>query len=189
MILGCAWVWPSPRRKRRHHTDTALYVCRILRTLKRRGHPDQPPPLASDGWGAGREALVEVDGRMVGVKAKVVYGEDAEVRALLGSHTAYVERTHLTSRHMNGRLVRTNSPSEDPWLLQGTGHARGCLCPVWGTCAWEDLVYKLIVLRTIWPIRLEPYASKSMVRSTDGYSDLLPWPLASLTTFGPSRNW
>jgi hypothetical protein len=36
----------------------------------------------------------------------MVYGDPHEVRALLGEHTAYVGRTHLTSRRVNGRLVR-----------------------------------------------------------------------------------
>jgi hypothetical protein len=44
--------------------------------------------------------------KLVGVKVKVIYGNPEEVKALLGEHTAYVERTHLTSRQMNGRLVR-----------------------------------------------------------------------------------
>jgi len=35
-----------------------------LTTLKRRGHPEAPPPLASDGWGGHREAMVEVWGEV-----------------------------------------------------------------------------------------------------------------------------
>ena len=40
------------------------------------------------------------------VTLKVVYGNKEEVMNVLGKSTAYVERTHLTSRQMNGRLVR-----------------------------------------------------------------------------------
>ena len=36
----------------------------------------------------------------------MVYGDPDEVKAFLGENTSYVERTHLTSRQMNGRLVR-----------------------------------------------------------------------------------
>lgn len=43
---------------------------------------------------------------LIAVHTQVVYGDPHEVSALLGKHTAYVERTHLTSRQMNGRLVR-----------------------------------------------------------------------------------
>lgn len=35
---------------------------RVFETLKRRGHPDAPPPLVSDGWGGIDEAMVEVYG-------------------------------------------------------------------------------------------------------------------------------
>ncbi len=41
---------------------------------------------------------------------KVIYGDPAEVQELLGEHTAYIERTHLTSRHMNERLVCKTLP-------------------------------------------------------------------------------
>jgi hypothetical protein len=40
------------------------------------------------------------------VRIKVIYGNPDDVKAKLGCHTAYIERTHLTSRTMNGRLVR-----------------------------------------------------------------------------------
>jgi NAD(P)-dependent dehydrogenase (short-subunit alcohol dehydrogenase family) len=41
----------------------------------------------------------------IAVHTQVIYGDAQEVRALLREHTAYVERTHLTSRQMNGHLV------------------------------------------------------------------------------------
>lgn len=34
----------------------------VFETLKRRGHPDMPPPLVSDGWGGIDDALVAVYG-------------------------------------------------------------------------------------------------------------------------------
>ena len=40
------------------------------------------------------------------VTTKVIYGDSEKVKDVLGEHTAYVERTNLTSRQMNGRLVR-----------------------------------------------------------------------------------
>lgn len=107
--------------------------------IRRHGHIDQPPALATDGKGAYREAMLfewgkvpEYHGRgrppilpvpaedwkylqiikmragnkLISVTPKVIYGDPDEVRNILGEHTAYVERTHLTSRQMNGRLVR-----------------------------------------------------------------------------------
>jgi len=66
-----------------------------------------------------------------GLTIKVVYGDPQQVRELLGEHTAYIERTNLTSRQMNGRLVRkTLSYSKELEMLKAS-------------CAWEDWVYNL----------------------------------------------
>ena len=69
--------------------------------------------------------------RLIAVHTQVVYGDPHEVRTLLGEHTAYVERTHLTSRQMNGRLVRKSlSYSKQLKLLRAA-------------CSWEDWVYNM----------------------------------------------
>jgi hypothetical protein len=66
--------------------------------------------------------------RVTGVHIRVVYGEPEEVLAVVGGHTAYVERTNLTARTMNGRLVRkTLSYSKQLAALKAA-------------CAWEDWV-------------------------------------------------
>lgn len=36
----------------------------VFETLKRRGHPESPPPTVSDGWGGIREAMVDVYGKV-----------------------------------------------------------------------------------------------------------------------------
>jgi hypothetical protein len=138
----------------------------------RRGHPDAPPAMASDGKGGYREALLQTWGQvpeyrgvgrpptvkrpqpgwhylqviksrsgthLTGVSIKVVYGEDPEeVINSVGAHTAYVERTNLSARQMNGRLVRkTLSYSKELEALEAS-------------CAWEDWVYNLTrPLRTL----------------------------------------
>lgn len=57
--------------------------------------------------------------KLIGVKTKIIYGDPEKVKAMLGEHTAYVERTNLTSRQMNGRLVRkTLSFSKELRLLK-----------------------------------------------------------------------
>jgi hypothetical protein len=62
---------------------------------------------------------------------KVVYGDEQEVLQLLGASTSYVERTNLTSRHMNGRLVRkTLGYSKELEMLKAA-------------TIWEDAVYNL----------------------------------------------
>jgi hypothetical protein len=119
-------------------TETEASI-QVFQTLKRRGHPDAPPPTVSDGWGGIDDAMIEVygivpeyrgrgrlptrkrpqpgwqylqmvkqreNGRVVGVTLRVVFGDEEEVLERLGKSTAYIERTHLTMRLFNGRLVR-----------------------------------------------------------------------------------
>lgn len=70
-------------------------------------------------------------GRIIGITHRVVYGDPKEVPDLMGLNTAYVERTNLTSRQMNGRMVRkTLSFSKKEEMLEAS-------------CAWEDWVYNL----------------------------------------------
>ena len=65
------------------------------------------------------------NGRVIGVEFRPIYGDGEELQI----HTVYVERTNLTSRHMNGRLVRkTLGFSKKVEMLRAS-------------CAWEDLVY------------------------------------------------
>ncbi len=138
----------------------------VFKTLRRRGHPDAPPPIISDGWGGIDDAMVEVygvvpeykgqgrppsrkqpgtgwqyvqmvkqrdeHGHLTGVDIRVIYGARAEVLALLGQSTAYVERSHLTSRLFNGRQVRkTLAFSKD-------------LAAYRASAVWEDSYYNLI---------------------------------------------
>ena len=68
---------------------------------------------------------------LIGVTIKVIYGDPETVPDVVGAHTAYVERTNLTSRQMNGRLVRkTLSYSKQLEALRAS-------------CAWEDWVVGL----------------------------------------------
>jgi hypothetical protein len=46
------------------------------------------------------------NGRVIGTELRVIYGNEAEVLALLGKSTSYIERSNLTSRHFNSRLTR-----------------------------------------------------------------------------------
>ena len=72
------------------------------------------------------------NGRVMGINAKTIYGDEREVlEKLSGGSTSYVERTNLTSRHMNGRLVRkTLGYSKELKMLRASS-------------IWEDTVYNL----------------------------------------------
>ncbi len=83
------------------------------------------------GWQYLQMLKQRENGRVRGVKAKTIYGDEREVLELLGASTSYVERTNLTSRHMNGRLVRkTLGYSKDLKMLMASS-------------IWEDVVYNL----------------------------------------------
>jgi hypothetical protein len=78
---------------------------------------------------------------VVGTELRVIYGDEADVLELLGQSTAYIERTHLTMRHFNGRLTRkTLAFSKDLAMYKAAA-------------AWEDLVYNFA--RPVKTLRLE----------------------------------
>jgi hypothetical protein len=135
--------------------DAAQRVWRYWRWTM--GH-DHPPPLVSDGWGGHHDALLEVFGkrlgsqrrpgtgwhyiqmvkirddykRVIGLRTKVVWGKALQAQQPLALHMAYVERTHLTSRLMNARLVRR------------TLRFSKRLTPLISSCWWTDTVYNLV---------------------------------------------
>jgi hypothetical protein len=98
-------------------------------------------------------------GRIVGVELRVIFGDPIKTLELLGQSTAYIERTHLTMRLFNGRLVRkTLAFSKDVQMYRASA-------------AWEDLVYNLA--RPLKPLRLPVFGDPSGA----GDSVLRLWPL------------
>jgi hypothetical protein len=67
-----------------------------------------PPTLPKPGkdWQCLQVIKKRKRGKLESVRIKVIYGYPEDVKEKLGCHTAYIERTNLTSRTMNGRLVR-----------------------------------------------------------------------------------
>ena len=59
-----------------------------------------------DGWQYLQTVKERENGYVVGIRLRVIYGKKKDVLNLLVHNTAYVERTHLTSRHFNSRLTR-----------------------------------------------------------------------------------
>ena len=93
--------------------------------------PTKKRPLA--GWQYAQMVKQRDDhGRVIGTKFKVIYGDPAQVLAVLGASTAYIERTHLTMRHMNARLVRRGLCFSKELRLHKA------------SAAWEDVVYNLV---------------------------------------------
>jgi hypothetical protein len=97
----------------------------------------QPQP----GWHYLQVQKIRSGSRLTEVRVEVIYGDLEATLALLGGHTAYIERTNLTSRQMNGRVVRkTLSFSREVGYLRAA-------------CRWEDAVYNWI--RPCSSLRLE----------------------------------
>ena len=92
----------------------------------------RPPTLKrpQPGWQYLQAVKQRENGRVVGAKLRVVYGDKEEVLALLGQSTAYVERTHLTMRLFNGRLTRKTLAFSKSLAMYRA------------SAAWEDFVYK-----------------------------------------------
>ena len=97
-------------------------------------------------------------GRLLSTKLRVVFGEPDTVLALFGKSTAYIERTHLTMRHFNGRLVRqTLGFSKGPRLLLRLRRL--------GRCGLQP-----------GPSRSKRYGKQSLINQVaDGSAVLLPW--------------
>jgi len=101
--------------------------------------PTRKRPLP--GWRYLQMVKQRENGRVVGIKLRVVFGDKEKVLALLGKSTAYIERTHLTMRLFNGRLTRkTLALSKQLEMYRASA-------------AWEDLIYNLA--RPLKTLRLE----------------------------------
>ena len=96
---------------------------------KGRGRPPEKKQ-PQEGWKY-LQVIKERDesDRVTGTKKKVVFGEEEDVWKLSENHTAYVERTHLTMRQMNSRLIR-----------KGLGFSKE-LPMHRAAAAWEDALY------------------------------------------------
>ena len=100
------------------YREAMLEVWGTIPAYGGKGRPPTVPQPAKD-WQYLQVIKRREGGKLVSVTIKVIYGDPQEVKKVLGAHTAYVERTNLTSRQMNGRLVRkTLSFSKELRLLK-----------------------------------------------------------------------
>lgn len=122
------------------HREALIEVYGAVPDYSGRG---RPPSLKqpSEDWQYLQMVKRRDNGRVIGVEPRVIFGDAEQLYAELDTHTAYVERTNLTSRHMNGRLVRkTLGFSKRVQMLRAAS-------------VWEDVVYNLA--RHVKTLRLE----------------------------------
>lgn len=122
------------------HREALVEVYGQVPAYSGRGRPPtRKQPV--DGWHYTQMVKQRDDtGKLVGVDIRVIYGDDTTLDRT-GTRTTCVERTQLTSRLMNGRLVRKTL---------GFSKQLPMLC---ASCVWEDVVYNLT--RPVKTLRLE----------------------------------
>lgn len=155
------------------HREALIEVYGQVPPYKGRGRPPtkkQPQP----GWHYLQLVKQRENGRVIGTETRIIYGDQA-TPALLGEHTAYVERTNLTTRHMTGRLVRKTLGFSKQYHMLAAA------------CIWEDVVYNFA--RHVKTLRLEVndgfrrwrYRSPAMAA---GLTDHI-WSIEELLTLVP----
>jgi hypothetical protein len=191
-------------------SDETLASTQVFSTLKRRGHPDGPPPTISDGWGGIDDAMLEVygivpeyqgrgrppsrkqpqpgwkylqmvklrdeHGKLEGIHLRAIYGKKAELIALMGKSTAYVEHSNLTARIFNSRLTRkTLAFSKD--LNMHTAAA-----------CWQDCYYNWMRPHRSLRLPVNPTGKQRWTKRTPGMAANLTdhiWTFKELLTLIP----
>ena len=193
--------------------NETLASIEVFQTLKRRGHPDGPPPTLTDGWGGIDQAMIEVYGRVpeysgrgrppthkraqpgwqylqmvkqrdehghvYGVKLRAIFGKKAKLIKLLGRSTAYVERSHLTSRLFNARQIRKTLA-----FSKAVSNYRAA-------AAWEDRYYNLVRPHKALRLPIGPISGKKWVYRTPAMAAQLTdhiWTVKELFTTLPLPN-
>lgn len=122
------------------HREALVEVYGQVPAYKGRGRPPSHKQPAADWHYAQMVKLRDAKGHLEGIELRVIYGDETTL-AQTGGRTVHVERTNLTSRHMNGRLVRkTLGFSKQVSMLRAAS-------------VWEDGVYNLA--RSVKTLRLE----------------------------------
>ena len=118
---------------------------------------------AYSGWGRPPRKKQAVDGwqymqlvkqrdayrRVTGLAAKVMHGTAAQVKKQLPMHLSYGERTHLTMRVFNSRLVRTGLAFSKSLAMHRAA------------AAWDDLYYNWVhTVKTLRVPAIEPGIKK-----------------------------
>jgi hypothetical protein len=122
------------------HREALVEVYGQIPDYKGRGRPPIRKQPATGWHYAQMVKQRDETGNLIGVDIRVIYGDDTTL-SQTGTRTTCVERTNLTSRLMNGRLVRKTL---------GFSKQVRMLC---AACVWEDIVYNLT--RPVKTLRLE----------------------------------
>ncbi len=115
-------------------------------------------------------------GKLQAVKLRVVFGNKAEVLALLGKSTAYIERSNLTSRLFNGRQARKTLA-----FSKNVAEYRAA-------AIWEDSYYNLVCPHKSLRVPMQHALPQKWIRRTPAMAANLTdhmWTVKELLTTLP----
>ena len=112
--------------------DAILDVYGVVPEYSGRGRPPSKPKSGKDWLYLQMVKQRNPQGRLQGIKLKVIWGSKSELIKLLGKSTAYIERSNLTARIFNARLNRKSLAFSKE--LRAHEHA----------VIWEDAYYNWI---------------------------------------------
>jgi hypothetical protein len=159
------------------HREALIEVYGHVPPYTGRGRPPSRKQPGADWHYTQMVKQRDATGNLIGIDLRVIYGDDTTL-ARTGTRTTCVERTNLTSRHMNGRLVRkTLGYSKRLEMLEAA-------------CAWEDVVYNFT--RSVKTLRSEiNMAGKRWLRRSPamvaGLTDHI-WSIQELLMLVPLPN-
>jgi hypothetical protein len=158
-------------------TETEASI-EVFQTLKRRGHPDAPPPTVSDGWGGIDDAMVEVYGKVPAYKGigrpptrkrpqpgwqyvQMVKQREhgrvvgIKVRVVFGDPIETLallgqSTSYIERTHLTMRLFNGRLTRKTLAFSKDVGMYRA-------SAAWEDLVYNLA--RSLKTLRVEVFGN------------------------------
>lgn len=157
------------------HREALVEVYGQVPDYKGRGRPPLRKQPLEDWHYTQMVKQRDEKGNLMGVDIRVIYGDDTTL-SKTGTRTTCVERTNLTSRLMNGRLVRKTG---------GFSKQLAMLC---AACVWEDVVYNLT--RPVKTLRLEvsPHTDRRWIQRAPamvaGITDHV-WSIRQLLTTIP----
>lgn len=112
--------------------DALVEVYGVVPPYQGRGRPPSRKQAGLDWQYLQMVKQRDGHGRLQGVKQRVVFEQQAAVLARLGKSTAYVERSHLTSRVFNERQVRKTLAFSKTTAMHRAA------------ATWEDSYYNLV---------------------------------------------
>lgn len=115
-------------------------------------------------------------GRLQGIKLRVIFGKMTDVFVLLGSSTAYIERSHLTSRLFNGRQARKTLAFSKKLVAYRAA------------AQWEDSYYNLVRTHRSLRIPAQDLSLQKWIRRTPAMAAKLTdhrWTVKELLTTLP----